>query len=178
MPSCHDGGSGSSNKRETTLDFIYEHTKEAPNSQTKDSEQLDVKLTAVLASATVAIGFGSRLSTPDEPSMPGVVAEWIDLSTPDLCFYLASLCWAIVVVTTAWSLVTKRYRRSYQADVLWNQHRDKDQYRVKQLVVKDIASAYAHNREVLSGKAKAVTITVLATALEGLFLALVLIFSG
>jgi hypothetical protein len=148
------------------------------HAQTGDSEQLDIKLTAVLAAATAAMAFGARLPRPNKPTMPEVGAPWTGIPVADFFFYLAAACWAVIVLVATWNLATKRYRRSYQADVLWNQYRDEEPSFVKRLVVVDIADAYAHNRGVLSSKGRAVTITVLTTALEGLSLALVLIFSA
>ena len=166
------------NKDEATLDFIYEHTKEAPNAQTRDSERLDVKLTAVLAAATAAMAFGARLPRPNKPLLPEVGFPWTAIPVTDFFFYLAAACWTVIILVTASNLEARQYHRSYQADVLWDQYRDKESDVVKRLVVKDIARAYAYNRDILASKGKAVTLTVRATALEGLFLGLILIFSA
>ena len=104
---------------EGTLDLIYEHTKEAPSLQLKDSEQLDTKINAVFAAATIALGLASRLPKTDGSRLNYVIGPLSgQLNLVDAFFYLAVAAWAAVALVTLVHLRTKEHRRALRADVL------------------------------------------------------------
>lgn len=150
---------------EGALDFIYEHTKEGPNLQFHDSEQLDTKILAVLAAATVAIGTASRL-----PMAEGPLMLWVEAS-----FYLAAAAWAVVVGVTLWHLRPKGHRRAVRADVFSREkYRQETAEKLKRRAVADIRQSYEDNKVVLDAKAKTFLWAAVFTAVEGFFLVLAL----
>lgn len=175
MPNS-DGDDGKNKEKADLLDFIYEHTKEGPNLQFQDSEQLDTKITAVFAAATVAIGFAVRLPTTEGPHISYRVGSWSGFfNAMDAFFYLAVVAWGVVAIVTLLHLRTKKHRRAIRANMLWTpKYRREGLAKVKRRVVVDIREAYVHNKGVLDGKAKTFNRAVLWAALEGVFLVLAL----
>lgn len=162
-----------------TLDFIYDHTKEGPNLQFRDSEHLDTKITAVFAAATAAIGFATRLPKTEGPLGDYVVASWSGrFNLVDACFYLAVASWLVVVVVTLLHLRTKSHHRAIRADVLWTpKYRHYSPDRVKRRVVVDIREAYKHNKKLLDGKARTFNRAISWAAAEGVFIVLALVLA-
>ncbi|MEK7354484.1 MAG: hypothetical protein AABZ77_08275 [Chloroflexota bacterium] len=92
-----------------TLDFIFEYTKNAPEAQLKDVEALDSKVIQILSISSVIvglIGFAIGESDINPKSLTALIIA--------LAAYMALAILAFV------HLKTTSYRRSIQADVLWN----------------------------------------------------------
>lgn len=159
-----------------TLDFIYEHTKEGPNLQFRDSEHLDTKITAVFAAATVAIGFAARIPKTEGPQISYVVASWSGyFNLVDVFFYLAVVAWGIVAVVTLLHLRAKKHRRAMRADLLWTpKYRYENPETAKRRVLVDIREAYLENKVLLKGKAKTFNRAASWTVVEGVLIVLAL----
>src|SRR5215204_308867 len=135
---------------ETTLDFILEYTKDAPNIQVDISDKLNIRVLQVLAAATVAIGLASRLPA----DAIGSIGPIPSLGWVDLFFYLAAACYGVVAILAFSHLHTKTYRRSLHGDLLWERYRDYDVDQIKRLLAKDISESYRHNSKVLKQKSR------------------------
>lgn len=147
---------------EDTVKLILEHIRGAPGEQLHDSEQLDTKMTAVFAGATVAVGLAGRL--PDTESVTWFV-------------YAAALFWAVALVCTVLHLLTKTFWRNLEAGVLWSDYKHRKPAALRNILVRDIARAYAKNRKTLDCKAVLFNIAVIATGLEGLSIVAALVLS-
>lgn len=95
-----------------TVGLIYEHTKDSPSDQLRDSEQLDTKTTAVFAAATVAISLAVRLPQSDHRLRfaTGLLTDdprFYYLDAVDVCIYLAAVLWALSALATVLVVLTR-----------------------------------------------------------------------
>jgi hypothetical protein len=142
---CSGRRPGRGRVREGTLDFIYEHTKEGPNLQFHDSEQLDTKILTMFAAATAAIGVTARL-----PRTSGALSPFLEIA-----FYLAVVSWAVVVVVTVVHLWPRSHRRAVRAEELsTSKYRQESDEELKRRAIGDTRNAYSGNKDVLETKAK------------------------
>lgn len=176
VPDVPDADSG-------TVELIFEHTKDGPGDQLRDSEQLDTKATAVFAAATVAVGLAARVPNAEVPIVGSFVGtltdnQWIvNLSVVDLCVYLTAIFWMLSAGATVLNLRTRSYYRPLQADGLWPDYAKREPDSLKRILVRDAARAYKYNRDVLKRKASLLNTAVLAIGLEGLFLVIALVLT-
>lgn len=166
-----------------TVELIFDHTKDGPGDQLRDSEQLDTKATAVFAAATVAVGLAVRIPKAEIPTLESFAGgltdnQWIlNLSVVDLCVYLTAIFWTLSAGATVLNLRTRAYYRPLQADDLWPDYAKHEVGSLKRLLVRDASRAYKHNRGVLKRKAFLLNVSVLAIGLEGLFTVIALVLT-
>jgi hypothetical protein len=139
-----------------TLDFIFDYTKEGPERQLGDVDALDSKMVQVFSAASVIIGLGGL------SGHSGGVAGAILIA-------LAVVAYVVVGLAAVKHLGVRTFRRSLQADVIWRKLWRYGVSDVKHSIVDDISRAYAHNKEVIDGKARTLQIALIAVAVEVFF---------
>ena len=138
-----------------TLDFIYEHTKDASAVQSHDSEALDSKIVQLFSAASIALGLmGLALKTPAIQTS----AQYM--------MYAAVAGYLVTGVASIWVLWVRKLRRSLQADVLWPQYWNEDVPLIKHALVADIVSSYETNKAILKSKKRGVILGLIAVLIE------------
>ncbi len=138
-----------------TLDFIFEYTRQAPEIQLKDVEALDGKVIQILSVSSVIIGLVGFAIGKNEIKFPYL--------TP---FLVALLAYVALAVTAFIHLQAREYRRSIQADVLWDTFWKDDIKDIKHSLVTDISKAYAHNKTLIRKKGRTLLFVVVFAAIE------------
>jgi len=138
-----------------TLDFIFEYTKNASEVQLKDVESLDNKVIQILSISSIIIGLIAfaigRSNINYLALMPLVIA---------LLAYIA------LVISAFIHLKARGFRRSIQADVLWENYWQDDIEEIKHSLVDDIGKAYAHNKRMIDKKARILLYVTIFAAIE------------
>ena len=139
-----------------TLDFLFEYTREAPQQQLKSVDALDNKAFALFSAGAVVVGLAGigTWNSNDVPLGAGILLA------------LAVLAFAVVGGAVLYSTWVRRFRLSFQANVLWEDYWDEDVGRIKHALVADIAAAYRDNHVTLERKAKALILALSAAIVE------------
>ena len=149
-----------------TLDFIYQHTRDAPEAQMRDVEALDAKMVQVFSAASVVVG------------LAGLAVSRVEGNTVAASLLMAAL--AAYMVTTAFALLhlrVRRVRRSFQADALWPDWWDRQPVALKHGLVKDISEAYAFNNGLMRQKRRTLQGALVALGTEVAAIGVFLIYS-
>ncbi|MDD4876935.1 MAG: hypothetical protein PHQ86_07400 [Dehalococcoidales bacterium] len=138
-----------------SLDFIFEYTRNAPELQLKDVEALDNKVIQILSVASVIIG------------LIGFVIGKANINVLSLIALLIALLAYIVLAIFAFiHLKSTNFRRSGQADTLWDEFWSDDVKSIKHSLVADISKAYAFNKTLINKKARTLLCVVIFAAVE------------
>ncbi len=152
--------------RPETLDFIYEHVRDAPAQQRQTRDSLDTKMVQIFGAASIVIGLVGVSS--GELDGGGMV---------DALLIAAVTAYVATALITFYGVQVRRFRRSVQADELWNRYWWRKPDEAKHAIVHDVGKAYGHNRGLLRDKARAVRAGVLSAGLEVALVAIALIWS-
>lgn len=149
--------------KKDTLDFIFEYTKNAPEIQLKDAEALDNKVIQILSISSVIIG------------LIAFAVSKGGLHTCALVSLSAALVAYIGLALSAFiHLKGAPYRRSLQADKLWEMFWEDDVSKIKHSLVKDISKSYAFNKGQIDKKRRTLLAAVICGTVEviavGIFL--------
>ena len=139
-----------------TLDFLFEYTREAPQRQLEAVDALDNKAFALFSVSAVVVGLAG-------------IGIWNKQELPPGAGVLLSVAVAAFLVVGAMVLYSswlRRHRLSFQADELWERYWDEPISEIKSALVADIAAAYAHNRQILETKARALRGALIAAIAE------------
>jgi len=137
----------------------------------------------VFTAATVVVGFAVRLPQTETSRLPFTVGQMtpdpmvVQMSLVDVLAWLVAACWAVAAFNVVRHLRTRRYSRPLETGVLWEMYRHRRPDEVRKILVRDIARADKHNREILAHKAHLLNAAVLATGLESLFLVVAVILT-
>jgi len=146
-----------------TLDFIFEYTKNAPEIQLKDAEALDNKVIQILSISSVIIGLIAFATSKGGLHTSALVS----LGT-------ALVAYTGLALSAFIHLKGSSYRRSLQADKLWEMFWEDDVSEIKHSLVKDISEAYAFNKGQIDKKRRTLLAVVICGATEviavGIFL--------
>lgn len=147
-----------------TLDFILQHTKDAPEHQLRDVDSLDTKMFQALSVATITLGLAGFAVQHAQKDF-----VMVDILLAAIMAYVA------VAIGALAGLRIRRFRRSLQADVLWPQHWDRDVADVKHSLVTDIVAAYEHNMKILHRKAVVLAFVLGAMSFEAVLVGAVFV---
>ncbi len=148
-----------------TLDFIFEYIKDAPEKQLLTVERLDNKVIQILSVATILVGLVGLAVGGTEHKVFNPPISYLP--------YFIFITYVFVVIISAIHLKAKKFRRSIQADTLWNTFWKSEIAEIKLSLVKDIGVAYKHNKDVLATKTRTLLYSLIALGMES---ALILIF--
>ena len=139
-----------------TLDFLFEYTREAPQQQLATVDALDNKAFALFSASAVVVGLAGigTWSSNDIPLGAGILLA------------LAVVAFVVVGASVLYSTWVRRFRLSFQANVLWEDYWDEDIDRIKHALVADIAAAYRENHATLERKARALILALSAAIVE------------
>jgi hypothetical protein len=151
--------------KQDALNFIFDYTREAPERQLQDAQNLDNKIAQIFSAASVVIGLAGLAS----PGPSGGWADW--LLVVGLVFYL------ITAIVALLSQFPKVQWRSLHADVLWREYWQTEVPKIKHALAENIQKAYGQNNRVLEQKSLAIKVVVVATGAEVLLVGLGLILS-
>ncbi len=139
-----------------SLSFIFDYTKDAPDLATEDATTLDNKVVQVFSAASVIIGLGGLSGSSGH-------------LTSAILLALGLAAYVGVGIVSFIHLRGRTFRRSRQADTLWDnfwQHSVSD---IKHSLVQDIAAAYLHNKRVVEDKGKTLNWALAVIAVEVFF---------
>jgi hypothetical protein len=136
-----------------TLDFIYQATRDGPESQSRDVDAMDQKAVNVFAAASIVIGLASF-----SRDAGGTAAT--------VCFALALGAYAVCVVATILAMKIRVFFNTSHADYLWPNYYDVKPEDIKHALVEDISKAYAKNKQVIETKSRAAQLAIYAVGLE------------
>jgi len=153
--------------KEDTLNFIFEYTKDAPETQLKDVEGLDNKVIQILSVSSVIIGLVGFAIGKNGIGFP---ALWP--------LILALLAYMGMAVLSFAHLKPADFRRSFQADKLWAYFWNADIQDIKHSLVSDISEAYAFNKEQINKKAHTLRYVIICAAVEVVAVGLFIILSA
>ncbi len=152
--------------RPDTLDFIYEHVRDAPAEQKRSQESLDSKMVQIFGAASIVIG------------LAGVTSRGLNAGdTVNALLVGAVLAYVVAAVMALLGLRTRKFRRTFHADELWRYYWRDEPTKIKHALVDDISKSYVHNREILRDKARMVSLGLAAAGVEVVLVALALIWS-
>ena len=138
-----------------SLDFIFEYTRSGPEVQLKDVEALDNKVIQILSVSSVIIGLVGFTIGKNGVKFPYLTT-----------FIVALLAYMSLAVSAFIHLKANKYRRSLQADVLWQEFWESDVKDIKHSLVADIGKAYTHNKELIEKKSRTLLFVVVFGAIE------------
>jgi hypothetical protein len=136
-----------------TLDFIYQATRDGPESQSRDVDAMDQKSVNIFAAASIVIGLAS-------------FSRDAGGSAATVCFALALGAFAVCVVATILAMKIRVFFNTSHADYLWPHYFDVKPEEIKHALVEDISKAYAENKKMIEAKAKAAQLAIYAVGLE------------
>ena len=139
-----------------TLDFLFEYTREAPQRQLEAVDALDSKAFALFSASAVVVGLAG-------------IGTWSQDEVPlgaGILLALAVAAFVSVGGAVLYSAWVRRFRLSFQANVLWEDYWDEDVGRIKHALVADIAAAYRENHATLERKARALILALSSAILE------------
>ena len=149
-----------------TLDFIFDYTKEAPETQAHDAQALDAKVVNIFSAASIIIGLAGLSAGARTIDC---IAKYLLIGA--LVFYVAT---AICTFRHLW---VRGLHRSLQADVLWAGYWQDEAAEIKHALVQNISNAYAFNKNVLREKEKTVLIALVTTGVEVVLIGAFVIWS-
>jgi hypothetical protein len=149
------------------LQALYNHVKEAPERQLADARDLDSKMVQVFGVASIVIGLAGL-------SDRGL--EGGDAVTAILIFALLS--YAAAAGFAVLDLWPREFWRSLHADTLWKEYWQDAPEKTQHALVANIASAYEHNRDLLTHKAYLIQRALVATAPRLFLLGLLWLWLG
>jgi hypothetical protein len=141
--------------KQDTLDFIFEYIKGAPEIQLKDVELLDNKVIQILSVTSIIIGL---IGLVIEKGIVGIMAL--------TSLVIALIAYIVIVILSLVHLKAIEYRRSIQADQLWDTFWDDDITDIKHSLVADIRDAYIYNKEQIIKKRHLLFSIIICAAIE------------
>ncbi len=189
-----------------TLRFIFELTKEGPEAQLKDCDAMDTKMTALFGAGSVIIALaglsavktvtaavGTVATAAGKTAAIGATTSASPTASPSAATSVAAARganWAVALLLFAAvvfyvvsgmqalrGLLPRRFRRSVQADEIWQQLWNRGPDEIRHVLVADISAAYAHNKVVLVEKAGHVRWSAIWLGLEVVAIGLALVAS-
>ena len=149
-----------------TLEFIYNHIREAPQHQQRTREGLDTKMVQIFGAASIVIG------------LAGVSSRELDGGDAvDILLVGAVVAYVASAFTAFFHLRVRKFRLSLQAHALWRNYWLSEPKDVKHALVQDISEAYEHNKRLLDQKAETIVVGLVATGLEVALVGAALIWS-
>ena|SRR2546428_2258957 len=152
--------------RMEALDFILNFTKDAPDRQLRDMNDLDTKVVQTFGAASVVIGLAglSSVQATAKPIVIGLLAD-------------AVFSYVVVAGLAIWHQFAKHVNPGRYAATLWENFWDSPVQDIKHGLVDAISKAYKHNIEVLKGKALTSKLALLTTGVEVSLVAAALVIS-
>lgn len=89
----------------------------------------------------------------------------------------AAVAYVLTALVALFELQVRRFRRSIQADELWQRYWNRTAAEAKHATVRDVSKAYRHNKGLLLQKAWAVRLGVFTAGVEVALVAIALIWS-
>jgi hypothetical protein len=127
--------------KDETVEFIFEHTKEAPERQSRDIDALDAKMVQVFGAASVVIG------------LVGVSNENLGNSgAVNALLALAVASYIVAAATALFHLYPKEQRRSLHVEDLWPKAWNEDVKNIQHSLIEDIRKVHRFNATVLEQK--------------------------
>lgn len=146
-----------------TLDFIFEQSREVPDTQMRTAEALDAKTVQVFAAATVVIGLAAAGGIRGHASVGWLVA--------------AAVAYLVALVAAITALDVRDFRTNTSPTELWEKHWQDGVHEIKHALVSDLAEGYRVNDSLLNNKAKGFKVALIATGVESALVAVALIVS-
>lgn len=137
-----------------TVEFIYQHIKDAPERQGQDWRDLDTKLFQVFTAAAVVLGLG------------GVAAAQRNGTAGAILLLIALVAFLIAVGAVLSQLRPLKIELSRQGDTMWPTSWQADPYWIEKGVIENVTAAYAKNRARLKCKAIALKVALGALCAE------------
>lgn len=147
---------------DTTLDFIYEHTRGAVRGHVEQARGLDTKAAQIFAAATVVIGLAGATH---DPSAPG------GLLIAALVFYGLTLLGSIAAM---WPVT---FAGSDFGANLWPDHYDQQPREIKHGIVAAVTKASSGNESRIQLKAWLVMAVLISTGIEAILVGVALTVS-
>jgi phosphoglycerol transferase MdoB-like AlkP superfamily enzyme len=151
---------------EPTLNFLFDVMRDAPERQIHDQESLDAKMVAVFTAASVVIGLAGISNVKSG-------GKWY----VNALLIAAVLAYLLTAVFAFFHLRTVKFRRSLQADVLWQEYWNEPVSEIKHALLQDISEAYAFNKGVLHSKGRTILIGLAGAGVEVFLVGAALILS-
>lgn len=155
---------GRQDPRRYTELHLSAYPRRASRAATYTREAHDTKLTQLFGAGSIVIGLASLIGDGGGSPTDGLLLA-------------AVVVYALLAVLTLWAVRVRRFRRSLQADQLWQEHWADDLIKLKHAIVHDISEAYAHNKAILEKKAQAVKWATGLMGLEVLLVAAAILWS-
>jgi hypothetical protein len=135
-----------------TLEFILDHTKDAPGRQAETAHQIDAKAIQTFAAGSIVVGLAAA-----GPLRHGLAA-WL--------FGVALLLYVAAAIAAFSVLRVRDFRVVDDADHIWPRYWNVELVNIKHALVADVTSAYAENANLLGSKGVALKWLMIATATE------------
>src|SRR5581483_1453158 len=143
-----------------TLDFIFEHIKQAPSEQHQTWASLDGKMVSVFGVGTAVVGLSGLTVSHGGSSGTRAVAALLAV---------ALVAYAGLVAVALVQLWPKDARKARYGDTLWPDAWNRLIPEIKHGLVTDISEGTAANRAALQRKALTLRIGLAAAGAEALF---------
>ena len=145
----------SANRQSDSLEFIFDHIRDAPERQIESADSLDSKMVQIFVSASIIIGLAGLSSNTVN------VTGWELIPLMGAILSYVAVAWVALM-----HLRPRAMRRNLHANVLWPKYGRFEIADVKEVLAQDTSEAYAFNKGVLADKATTVRQALLATAVE------------
>lgn len=147
-----------------TLDFIFEHVRDAPDKQVSAQENLDSKIVQVFAAAGVVLGLAGLSDISGRGGTPGAL------------LVVAVIAFVVVAAVTFYSIWARRFRVTSHVQELWQHHWTKSPDALRHMIVADAVRAYAANGVLIRRKSHALSVALAAVAVEVVCVGILLIW--
>src|ERR1700694_125980 len=134
-----------------TVDFIYEHTRDALDGQVGQARGIDAKIAPLFAAATIVLGLAATSAFAKAPSNIVVAA---------VVFYVLAL------LLSAAGIFPVKMRGSDYGETMWTEHRYRPPSEIKLSVVEGVAAGAKHNERRIRIKAYVLVGVLAATGIE------------
>lgn len=134
-----------------TVDFIYQHTRDALDGQVGQARGIDAKIAQLFAAATIVLGLAATSALATAPR--GVVVAAV-------VFYVVAL------VLSAVGIFPIKLRGSDYGETLWPEHWYQPPSAIKHSIVEGVAAGAKHNEQRIRVKAYILVGVLAATGIE------------
>jgi hypothetical protein len=145
-----------------TVDFIYQHTREALQGQVGQARNLDAKIAQLFAAGTIVLGLAGTSALAKAPG--GVVVA-------------AVVFYGLALVLSAVGIFPMKLRGSDYGETMWLGHWDQSPADIKYAVVTDVAEGSRLNEERLLLKSRLLIGVLVTTGIEAILVGAAVIAS-
>lgn len=149
-----------------SVEFIYEHTRGAPERQHHDMLDLDGKAAQLMAAASVVLGFAA-LSAHPKLTPVGIASAVLTV--------LALLVYVALVVVALRQIRPVQVSASSFAGTLWDEHWDQPPDEIRHSVVEGIRDAYNKNDRLVKSKSANVGLLIKLAAAQTILVAIAVV---